>query len=429
MAIDVPVAQAGQGRAGDDAGISDQIARYLMKLDSLKPLLHHDGPLTTVALDVTRGDESGGDREVRSRWNGMRRTLEQAGAPSETLEAIEEVVLRPTHVPGPHGRYVVASGSRILFDRVLASPPVRDEAFHDGAPSLSPAAIAIDEAVHYLLVEIDRTGADLHWSGGESHDADESLGHVEGGHDVLHKYQGGGWAHRRFQMRVQDSWERNAEAVAAEVDRVVAEHRPELVMLTGDVRAVPLVRSALGKEAGELAVEVPGGSRADGVKEDVFAENVHGVLEAHRARRRESVVDRLQEALGRGEGAVTSLEDLVEVLRRGQVAELVVVRNAAGASVARLSERTLWCGPDPLQIGTRRADLSALGVDDGDGRELRADIVVLRAAIAQDAGFTFALEGSVDLVDGVGAVLRWTDAATPHETAPAYTADTHPRRR
>lgn len=397
-----------------------------MKLDSLKPLIHHDGPLTTVCLDATRGDESGGDREVRSRWNGMRRELEHQGAPAQTLDALEEAVLRPDHVGGPHGRYLVAAGREILLDQTLATPPVRDEAFHDGTPSLAPAVIAADEAVHHLLVEVDRQGAHLIWSAAEPRTRPREQ-EVEGGHDELHKFGGGGWAHRRFQMRVQDSWERNAEAVAAEVDRAVAEHRPELVLLTGDVRAVPLLRDALGKAAAELVVEVPGGSRAEGVKEDVFEQNVADALEAYRARRREAVVDRLREALGRGDGAVTSLGDLVDVLRRGQVADLVVLRNAAGASVARLNERTLWTGPDPLQIGTRREDVESLGVPAAEVRRLRADVVVLRAAVAQDAGFTYALEGSVELVDGVAALLRWTDAATPHETAPSYTSDTRRR--
>lgn len=397
-----------------------------MKLDSLKPLLHHDGPLTTVCLDVTRGDESSGDREVRSRWNGMRRSLEQSGAPAETIAAIEEVVLRPTHVAGPHGRYVVAARGRVLWDQVLPEPPARDEAFHGGAPSLVPAVAAQDEAVRYLLVEVDRLGADLRWPGVQAPDAEHEpagrVEHVEGGHDVVPE-AGGGGSHQRLQARVQDSWERNAEAVAAELDKVVAEHRPELVLITGDVRALPLVRAAVGRQAAELIVEVPGGSRADGVKEDVFAQRLQDVLEAYRARRREGVVDRLREALGRGEGAVTSLPDLVDVLRKGQVAELVVLRTAGGASVARLNERRLWTGPEPLQLGTRRGDLEALGVSDDAARELRADVAVLRAVVAQDAGFTYADEGSVELVDGVGALLRWSDAATPHETAPSYTAD------
>jgi hypothetical protein len=397
-----------------------------MKLDSLKPLLHHDGPLTTVCLDVTRSEEAGG-RDIRSRWNGLRRELEQHGAPGRTLEVMQELVLRPTHAPGRHGRYVVVSGEEVLFDHVLADPPVRDEAFHDGAPSLLPAVRAADEAVRYLLVEIDRAGADLTWSGTESHRPETDLGQVDGGHDVLHKFQGGGWSHRRFQARVQDSWERNAEAVAAEVERLVIEHRPELVLVTGDVRAVNLLREAAGHQTAELLSEVPGGSRAEGVKEDSFARNLTEVLEAFRARRREAVVDRVKEALGRGDGAVTELGDVVDVLRKGQVDELVVLRNAAGDSVAHLNERQLWVGPDPLQIATNRRELASLGVQDDEARELRADIAVLRAALAQDAGFTFALEGSVNLVDGLGALLRWTDAATPHETAPSYTGDSHRR--
>ncbi|WP_250446199.1 Vms1/Ankzf1 family peptidyl-tRNA hydrolase [Actinotalea sp. C106] len=394
-----------------------------MKLDSLKPLLDHDGPLTTVSLDVTRADEAG-DRDVKNRWQGLRRTLEQHGAPEATLAVVAEAVLRPTHVPGRHGRFVVAAGEEILFDRILADAPSRDEAFHDGVPALMPAAQAADEAVRYLLVEVDRQGADLSWSGTDSHRPDEQLEHVEGDHDVLHKVRAGGWSHRRMQSRVEDSWERNAEAVATELDRAVVEHRPELVLITGDVRAVALIRDAVGRPTAEIMTEVPGGSRADGVKEDAFAENLHRVVEAYRARRREGVADRLREGLGRGAGAVTSLGDVLDVLRRGQVAELVIVEDAAGTP-AQVGESELWVGPGPLEIAARRSELDALGVSEQDARQMRADVAILRAALAQDAGVTFALEGSIDVVDGLAALLRWSDAATPHETAPSYTEDSH----
>lgn len=392
-----------------------------MKLDSLKPLIDHTGPLTTVCLDVTRAEEAG-DRELRSRWNALRRHLEQAGAPARTVEAIADVVLRPTHVPGPHGRFVVARGDEVIYDRVLAGPPVREEAFHDGVPALMPAVQAEEEAVRYLLVEVDRSGADLTWSGIAVPEPDGEE-HVEGGHDVLHKARAtGGWSHRRLRSRVEDSWERNAEAVAAELDRLVTEHRPELVMITGDVRAVAMIRDAVGRVTADVVVEVPGGSRADGVKEEVFGENVHEVLEAYRARRRERVTDRVREALGRGAGAVTALADVVEVLRRGQVAELVIAEDAAGRPTP-LDEKQLWTGDGPLEIGLRRSELDALGVPASSARQVRADIAILRAATAQDAGITFAVEGSVDLVEGIGALLRWTDPATPHEAAPSYTAD------
>lgn len=392
-----------------------------MKLDSLKPLLDYDGPLTTVCLDVTRAEEAG-DRELRSRWNGVRRRLEAAGTPPRTIEAIAEVVLRPTYVPGPHGRFVVASGARILYDRVLAGPPAREEALHDAVPALMPAVQAEEEAVRYLLVEVDRSGADLTWSGTDAFAHEPEGEHIEGGHDVLRKVRAsGGWSHRRMRSRVEDSWERNAEAVAAELDRAVVDHRPELVMITGDVRAVAMIRDSVRRFTADLLVEVPGGSRTDGVKEDAFAENLHRVLEAHRARRRQRVVDRMREAMGRGEGAVTALADVVEVLRRGQVAELVV-EDTAGRPAA-LDARRLWTGVGPLEIGMRRSELATLGVPDAVVHQVRADVAVLRAATAQDAGVTFATEGSIGLVDGVGALLRWSDQATPHEAAPSYTRD------
>jgi hypothetical protein len=383
-----------------------------MKLASLKPLLDHEGPLTTVCLDVTRPDEVG-DREIRNRWHALKRALEHQGTPAATIEAIADVALRPTHVPGPHGRFVVADGTDILFDRVLADAPAREEAFHAGVVSLMPAAQAIDEAVRYLLVEVDRNGANLIWSGLDLPDD-----HVEGGHDVLHKVHAGGWSQRRMQTRVEDSWERNAAVVAAELDRLVAEHHPEVVLLTGDVRAVAMIRDEVGKQVAEILVDVAGGSRADGVKADAFAERLHEAMERFRTQRRDVVVSRLREALGRGDG-VTALADVVEVLRRGQVAELVIADDGIGIP-APLAARELWVGDDALAIAMRRSEIVGLGAEP---RQVRADIAVLRAAVAQDAGVTFVPEGTAAMVDGIGAVLRWTDPATPHEAAPSYASD------
>jgi len=376
-------------------------------------------------MDVTRSDEAG-DRDLRNRWQSLRRALEAQDAPSSTLDAVADLMLRQTHVPGPHGRLLVVGGpdgTEIVLDRILATAPVRDEAVHGAVPPLMPAALAVDESVRYLLVEVDRSGADLTWSGVDVPGAELSE-HVEGGHDLVHKVRTGDWWHsRRTAARIEDSWERNAQVVGTELDRVVVAHRPELVLLTGDVRAVAMIRDAVGRAVADLLVEVPGGSRADGIKEDVFAARLHEAVEGFRARRRGVVVDRMAEALGRGDGAVTELGDVIEVLRRGQVAELVVSSDVPPA----FASRTVWVGPGPLELALRRSELEGLGVDDSDAREMRADVAVLRAAIAQDAGVTFDPTASVSLVDGLGAILRWSDPATPHETAPASTRD-HSRR-
>jgi hypothetical protein len=356
------------------------------------------------------------------RWRGLRRDLEHSGAPAAVLDDLAEHIARPTWVSGPHGRVLICDVDGVCVDRVLAEPPARSEASFGTVPALLPAVRAADQAVEYLLVEVDRQGADLFWPGppGQGSGGDHDV--VEGGHDVVHKLREGGMSHRRMQTRAEDSWERNAAAVAAELDRVVAARDPELVLITGDVRAVSLVREGVGQRAGELLVDVPGGSRAQGVKAEVFALRVRQALEAFRTRRRELVLSRFRREQGRDAGAVTELGDVIEVLRRGQVRDLVLAEPAPGQDSA-LAHRTVWVGPDALQIGLDRDDLEAIGVPDGVRRELPAEIGLVRAALGQDAGVTFAVDGSVELIDGVGAVLRWSDPGTPSESLVSQSAD------
>ena len=393
-----------------------------MKLDWLKPLLGRTGPFTTVYVDATRNDPSG-ETEVLDRWKGLRRDLERQGAPHPVLEEIEDVITRPTRVSGAHGRVLIADAEGVRIDRVLADPPDRNSATHGPVPALLPAARAADEAVSFLLVEVNRQGADLHWSDGTGRLEQGDHEVVEGDHDELRKVKtGGGWHHDHSQNRAEDSWERNAEVVAADIDKQVVRRSPELIVLTGDVREVRILHEKLGHQAKELVVEVPGGSRSEGAKQDVFDERVNATLEAYRARRRESVLDRFRQEQGRGGAAATELDDVIEVLSRGQVDELVLLESVT-TNASPLADRTVWVGPDPLQIAGGRDGLEAMGVTEG-ARELRADIGLVRAALGQDAGLTFAVEGSVDLVDGVGAILRWTDTATPSEAVLSQSGDT-----
>ncbi|MEV7972948.1 Vms1/Ankzf1 family peptidyl-tRNA hydrolase [Cellulomonas sp. NPDC089187] len=394
-----------------------------MDLHWLKPLLGRPGPFITVLLDATRADASG-DEEVAGRWKSLRRELAATGAQDAVLDVIEERVTRPTGVAGPHGRVVIADGSdpvEIVVDRTVKEPPAQSSAVYDAVPALAPAVRAADQATRFLLVEIDRQGADLTWSNGTSARPQREV--VEGDHDVVHKIrEGGGWSHRRMQTRAEDSWERNAETVAADLDRQVAERHPEIVLLTGDVRAVSLLKDAVGQHVRELIAEVPGGSRADGVNQQAFEEHVAAALFEHRARRREKVLDRFRTAQGRGEAAVTSVPDLVTVLQRGQVAELLV-RDDLTLPGSALSERRLHVGPEPLQVAVDADDLIALGTPEGSARVMPADAAILRAALGQDAGLTLVPDGAADLVDGVGAILRWVDESTPSEAVPSQSAD------
>lgn len=387
-----------------------------MDLRWLKPLLGRPAPFVTVHLDATRADVAG-DVDAAERWRSLRRGLERDGAPAAVLDAITELVSVPPSRRDPHGRLIVADAHGVIVDRVLADPPAASTAEVGPVPVLLPAARAADEEVRYLLVEVDRTGADLvDVCTAEPGPDESSRESVEGGHDDVHKTREGGLS-RRSQTRAEDSWERNAEAVAAAVDRRVRATKPELVTLTGDVRSVALVRESLGAEAAALVVEVPGGGRGEGVHREAFAAHVAQELTRLRTRRRRAVLDRYRQGHGRGDGAVSGLDGVVAALCRGQVAELLVQEDLLDG---RVREQTLRVGPEPLHLGRGDGDLDAMGVA-GERRSMSAGAALVRAALGQDAGVTIA--DGLELADGVGAVLRWSDGSTRGDGLLSQSAD------
>src|SRR5699024_787749 len=141
-------------------------------------------------------------------------------------------------------------------------------------------------------------------------------------------------------------------------------------------------------------------------------------LTAHCRRRRTAVLDRFRQEEGRDGAAGTGLADVVEVLRKGQVAELLLTPETLGPP-RRLAERSLWIGAGPLQTAMtedapRRAGGDAV-------QKVRADQAIGRAVLEQQSGSTVApdLEAAV----GAAALLRWRDSGTPGEHALAGTAD------
>jgi hypothetical protein len=393
-----------------------------MRLDLLTADLPTDVPFATVVMDATRESETG-DQAVLTRWKDLRRSLEEQGADAATLDEIGERVRTISKAAGQHGRVLVAARGQILLDCALHEPPATDEAVWDHGASAFALARVADEHVRYLIASVDRSGMDLILR--ESATATEAGGDAEsfeGGHDELSKTNTGGRSQRRYESRAEDSWERNAEAVAAELDRVVAERRPELVLLTGDVRARALVLDALGRTTREHVITVEGGSRSEGAKPETFNAHVAEAVEAFRLRRREKVLDRFREVHGQDGAAITGREGVLDVLRRGQVAELVVTEAVAGPP-SSLAGKKLWVGDSPLAIGASRSDVEDLGATAP--HQMRADLAIGRAALAQGAGITVVDENAVSLHDGVGALLRWNDAATPNDHVFSQSGDPH----
>jgi hypothetical protein len=259
------------------------------------------------------------------------------------------------------------------------------------------------EDVRYALVRVDHAGADITVAGTVSPAQREMTS--EGDHDVLTKVKVGGWSHRRYQMRVQDSIERNAETVAKDLDRLVGTERVDLVLLAGDPVSVAGVREHVGSRVSDRLEVLEHGTRADGADDERLDEEVAAAVQRCRSLRIDAVLDRLgpadaPKAIGVGE--------TLEALRRGEVETLLLLDGA-------LDDRRGFAGPEPLLLATDPGELRALGVEDP--AEDRLDELFLRAALGQDAGLLPLHAPIGALPDGVGAVLRFS-------TRPDANADT-----
>ena len=390
-----------------------------MRLDWASELSGKAGPFATVSLDVSR-DDAEAAREIELRWEAHARHLTEQGAPEDVVKALRDVVTGPTGRGGRLGRLAVANADGVVLDLVLPEPPVRESTLWGPVPQLLPAARALRDQLTYVLAEIDSAGAEIQvvtpW-GSTSHE-------VQGDHDVLHRIPGGGWSHRRYQMRVEDSVARNADEVARALAQLVREVRPDLVHCAGEPKALSELLDSVPGEVAQRCVKVQHGSRAAKAGETARDEEIAAIVGQRLRERRAEVFDRFAAGEARQDTAVQSLPDVVVALQRSQVDELLLVDDPS-------SDLTLWATGQPDQLALDREDLVAMGVADG-ARQVRADAAIVWALAGTGAGITIYDEGPEDaalegvraespprLRDGIGAVLRWDDRSTSHDGAPA----------
>ncbi len=378
-----------------------------MLMHDLSALTDRTPPFTTVSIDATRVDPATED-DLRLRWNVQRQHLEGDGIDPGLLERLGEEVLAATGLGGEHTRVVVASGDEIALNVVLPGRPARDTATVGPVPALMPVARAMARFIPYAVVRLDRAGADIDLVTAP----DVTMGHreVEGGHELLHKVPGGGWSQRRYQARVEDSWAHNAAAVAEQVDDIVRTHALEAVVVTGDERAWSELRDRLGGAAAGLARFVGAAGRADGADEQSLHEAVAAELDRRRAELRDEVLGELAEQHSRQQRAVEGLEPVVDALRRGQV-EHVVLRDDPS------STRSLWVGEDPLVLGATPEAAREAGAREP--VDVRADTALVWAMVGSRADLVLTEDSPIELIEGIGAVLRWSDEATTHDLAPS----------
>lgn len=367
-------------------------------LTALRPAADLFGDVVTAYVDVGRASETGA-QAVETRINNLARDLGSAGIDETTVSALTERLERPTGHGGDASRVVVARDGKVVTDLVVGDG-VTDHHHAGPVAHLLRLGRALADAVSYVLVRVDHAGADITVSDTLGLDEREIVS--EGDHDVLHKVPGGGWSHRRFQSRAEDSWDRNADTVAKDLDGLVREVDPDVVLLTGDPRGIARIRESVAGHVTERLEVLEHGSRAEGASDDRLDEEVAAAVRRCRAARIDEVLDRLGPA---DAPKAVGVAETLEALRRGEVDTLVLLEGA-------LEDRQAYAGPDPMLLATDPGDLTALGVDDP--APDRLEELMFRAALAQDADL-LPLHAPVGaLPDGVGAVLRFSTRPDPN---------------
>jgi Bacterial archaeo-eukaryotic release factor family 2 len=370
-----------------------------MRLTGLQPLARAAGPVASVCLDVSRTTENA-DHELRLRWRSVAATLSADGAPGRLIDNLAERLLEPLPYGGELQRYAVVSAEECLIDTVAPLQSAQRDYGHFGPMShVMPLIRLRARTSPYVLVKVDHVGADLVCADATGLDA--RLWRSEGDHDVLHKVPGGGWSHRRYQSRVEDSWDRNADQVVEDLDKIVADHRGEPVFLVGDPYARSVVRThATGRIADQL-IDLGHGSRAAGSSDESIERSIVDELAARRASARDNALSSYRARRSRAEGVAAGLSEVIAALREGSLETLLMVDQPDS------SER-LSVGPVPTLLGHDADELTALGVSGG--FEDRADEVILRALIDVDGELHLLDDPPDELPDGVGGLLRFDTA-------------------
>ena len=372
-----------------------------MDVSFLQPVLDASGPFATVCADVTHNTEHAAtELELRARAAAER--LTEQGAPDKVVEVVRSRLLEADEggaAARQKGRaLVVAADGTVVLDQALVNAPTRELAEWSPSPDLLPVLRQLPGRVPHIVVLTDRTGADISFMVGPGQFEEET---VQGDTFQIHKFQGGGWAHHRYQHNTENKWIHNAEEVGQHIASMVRRLAPRFVLVAGDVRARQILTDRAAGSWSDLIVSMDEGGRAAGADREPVDVRMNELIAEHEAREVAEAVEKIDAAGAHGL-AVTGTAAVVEALRKGQVETLVLAQDPA--------EDTLLVGSSPLELGVDQHDMDALGIH---GEIVPADRALLPAAVAGRADVVLVPASAMPDGAPVAAVLRYADASTP----------------
>lgn len=360
-------------------------------------LYRRPGPWCTAYVNAGTGTVDTLEAADVSPGN-VRTQLEAQGAPASDLDAMEQAVQPATGVPAPVARFILVHQGKTEINEVLPGELVLPERISvDPIPDLLPLVKHRPEDLPYVVAEVSREHGEIrlyHAGAG----APDSTREVQGESEHVSKFQGGGWAHLRFQHHTEDVWRRNADEVAGEIDRVVSSSGARLIVLAGDIRARGLVQEQLSQASQAIVSVVDSHTHTAGADISLLEDQVNQRVAELWATEQQDVMDRLatQEGQANPESA-TGIGAVVHALQQAQV-DVLILNDAA------LAERTLLALDAEPWIALAEEESLAANVLG----KVPAPAALLRAAALTDARVLL-VPGPV-LPEGAdaAALLRWS---------------------
>lgn len=371
-----------------------------MNVSFLEPVLTTARPFATVCADVTHTTENA-DTELDLRVRAIAEKLSGQGAPEPVVEAVRGRLLEGNdggEAGTLRGRAVVVdSTGSVVLDQPLADAPAREVAEWAPQPDLLPVLRQLAGRVPHIVVLIDRVGADITFVNLPEREDEQAS--VEGDTRHIRKFQGGGWAHHRYQHNTENIWIHNVDGVAKQIDDMVRRHSVRFVLVAGDVRARQILTDRAGSWS-HLIVSMDEGGRAAGASREPVDTREAELVAEHEARQIAESVEKVQAGAAHGL-SVTGRDRVVEALRKGQVETLVLADDP--------EDETLLVGDSPLELGVKQQDMDALGTH---GSAVPADRALVQAAVASAAEVVVVPRAAMPDEVPVAAVLRYTDDST-----------------
>lgn len=377
----------------ESVGTVHGLARETIGND-IRRLFDRAGPYVSVYVETDPEIENAAPTSVRH-WRNVRDGLVEQEADEADIAAIDALV------PDAHRHgstlCVVATGGEVVLADHQPEPPKRDHGRYGALPYVAPLLEWRQASVPHVVVRTDRTGADIvavrRWGDEKAIEVD-----AHGDESVpLSKSKPGGWSQPRYQRRVENAWEENAQEVADRVVDAVDSVDARIVIVAGDVRAVELLKSALPPQVVERLEEVSGGRSPDGSVDDV-ADDVIRLTSTRAAAETVELLQKFREEKGQQDRAADGAAATLAALTASQVETLLISDDPD-------DERTAFFDPDGTAVALDERTLRDFGVESP--REGRLVDAAIRAAVVTGAG-VWMVPSAGGPADGVGAILRWS---------------------